>query len=73
MFGIPTTRIAELSRPNYARDVAEYARLEHPQEDARTVILLVLAAAQDHAEAPRRRFWFFRSQAAARGVVPEKA
>jgi len=50
MFGMPSTRIAELSRPDYHRELAEYARLEYPREAVRTVLLLALAA-QEEAKA----------------------
>ena len=61
MFGVPSTRIAELSRPNYAHEVEEYARLEHPQEEARTILLLALKAAKDHSATAHRHFWSFRT------------
>jgi len=73
MFGIPSARIAEMSRPDYAREVADYTRLEYPQEDARSVILQAIAAAQDHPTPPRRHFWLFRSSATASEVVSNKA
>jgi len=73
MFGIPSARIAEMSRPDYARELDAYARLEYPREDPRTVSLLALAATKGPAEPPRRRFRFFRSTQATTEVVSAKA
>ncbi|MFZ0831388.1 MAG: hypothetical protein WCB18_00090 [Thermoplasmata archaeon] len=73
MFGIPSARIAEMSRPDYAREVADYTRLEYPQEDSRTVILQALAAIKEHPTPPRRHFWSFRSGSTATEVVSNKA
>ena len=73
MFGMPTTRIAELSRPDYARDLAEYARLEYPSEDARTVLLQALAAERATTGVRRRRFRLFGSSATRPEAVSAKA
>jgi hypothetical protein len=73
MFGLPSTRIAEMSRPDYAREVAEYTRLEYPHEDARAVIAQALAAVARETPKPRRHFWVFRSGGAVEEVVPNKA
>lgn len=45
MLGMDATRFAELSRPGYALALDEYARLEFPREDPRTVSVLARAAA----------------------------
>lgn len=45
MLGMDATRFVELSRPGYARALDEYARLEYPREDPRTVELLARATA----------------------------
>ena len=37
MFGLPSTRLAELSRPDYDRNLTEFARLEFPHEDPRSI------------------------------------
>jgi hypothetical protein len=73
MFAIPIARIAELSRPDYARETAEYARLEYPHEDARTVILQAIAAAEDRPAPSRRWFRLSRSTPTATDAVPAKA
>ncbi len=54
MFGIPNARIAELSRPDYTPDLAEFARLEYPREEPRAVVAQALAAVGPPA--PRHRF-----------------
>jgi hypothetical protein len=68
MFGIPDARVAEKSRPNYFRDLAEYARLEYPQEDPRTVSLQFLESVGKPPKPAHRRFRFLRHT-----EVPSKA
>jgi hypothetical protein len=60
MFGFPDARISEMSRPNYLRDLAEYARLEYPEEDPRTVGLRLLGSAEGSPKPVHRRFHLFR-------------
>ena len=59
MLAMTTTRIAELSRPDYVRDLREYAGLEFPREDLYFLNQVAVAAARESAAAPRRRFRFF--------------
>ncbi|MCI4348344.1 MAG: hypothetical protein L3J97_06995 [Thermoplasmata archaeon] len=73
MFGIPSTRIAELSRPDRNPEFAEYARLEHRHEDPRTVLLLALAAQEKVKERRPLRSLFrrlLRLAPAARDAAP---
>jgi hypothetical protein len=60
MFGIYQAHLVEPSRPSYHRELDEYARLEYPLEDPRTVSLLALAAAKRRERRARPRFWLFR-------------
>jgi hypothetical protein len=68
MFGFPDARLAEKSRPNYIREIAEFARLEYPQEDLRTVSLRLLESAEELPKRAHRPFHLFR-----RAEVPAKA
>ncbi|MGC2289183.1 MAG: hypothetical protein WA688_04930 [Thermoplasmata archaeon] len=63
MFAIPNSRIAEMSRPNFARQLDEYARLEYPREDAISVRQLALEAVKESPAPPRVGFRFFRWRA----------
>lgn len=72
MFGYHERRIAEMSRSGYARDLAEYARLEYPTEDPRTVSLQAReAASSPRPGRGRSRFleWFRRPRGAPVGNV----
>jgi hypothetical protein len=60
MFEVPNVRAAERSRPNYARELDEYARLEYPREDVRTISSQALAAVRDSVKHPRSWFSIFR-------------
>ena len=73
MFGIPATRIAELSRPEYSQELAEYARLEFPHEDARSVLGQALAADRAAKALVRKRFRLFRRPARRPEPVPANA
>lgn len=73
MFGIPTTRAAELSRPDYPRELAEFARLEYPLEDVRTLFRQVLAAQEKSRTTSRRWFHWFCFSGVAKEVTPAKA
>jgi hypothetical protein len=73
MFAITNARIAELSQPDYARDLREYARLEFPHEDLHLLHEIAVAAARETEGMPRRRFHLFGSRPKAREVVSAKA
>jgi hypothetical protein len=70
MFGFPDARLAEKSRPNYTRDLEEYARLEYPQEDPRTVSLRFLGSAEEPPKPVHRRFPLFRHAEATAKTAP---
>jgi hypothetical protein len=71
MWGVIGPRIAELSRPDYARDLAEYARLEYPREDVRTVRLQAIEAARDRT--PPGPWWLRLRQIGRAGRVSTPA
>jgi hypothetical protein len=64
MFGYLDAQLAERSRPDYACQLAEYARLEFPQEDPASVSHRAFAAAEQEPQLVQRRFWPFRVAAA---------
>jgi hypothetical protein len=73
MFAITTARMAELSQPDYLRDLWDYARLEFPHEDLHLLHQIAIAAAKERDAAPRRRFHLFGSRPKTTEVVPAKA
>jgi hypothetical protein len=60
MFEIPNIRAAERRRSSHSGDLDEYARLEFPQEDVRTIRSLAMAAVEGAVERRHRWFPFFR-------------
>lgn len=60
MFGVLLPRLPAPSRPGPHADVREYARLEHPHEDPRTIEAIALAALPASDDHPRRFFRWFR-------------
>jgi hypothetical protein len=60
MLGYQEARLAERSRPNFTPELAEFARLEYPREDPRTVGQLVVASVENAMKRPRWRFRFSR-------------
>jgi hypothetical protein len=61
MFEISQVRASEKNRPEYLRQLDDYARLEYPHEDVRTVSSLALASVKAPVEPPRRWLSFFRT------------
>lgn len=60
MFGLPNTRLAELSRADYDRNLTEFARLEYPREDPRSILTQALRAAPASRRGPTDRLRWFR-------------
>lgn len=69
MFGYLDARAMERSRPDYLVQLADYARLEFPQEDPVTVSHQALASLELPREPVRRRFWPFRAAKVPTGPV----
>lgn len=60
MQGYYEARLAERFRPRLTADLEEFARLEFPHEDPRTVGQLVAAATENASTRPRRHLWSTR-------------
>lgn len=60
MQGYYEAQLAERFRPRLTADLEEFARLEFPTEDPRTVRQLVVAATENASTRPRRHLWFSR-------------
>jgi hypothetical protein len=73
MLAMTTPRMAEQSRPDYARDLRDFARLEFPHEDLHTLTLLARATPNEGEIVPRRWSRWFRSPFKSRKVVSAKA
>jgi hypothetical protein len=73
MFAMTAARIAELSQPDYARDLREYARLEFPHEDLHLLHQIAVEAAKESEGVPRRRFHLFGSRPKTGQVASAKA
>lgn len=69
MFGTLNPRMTERSRSQPYADISEYARLEFPHEDPRTVVAITLASRTAAANPPRRRFRLFRVRAPSGGAT----
>jgi hypothetical protein len=59
MFSYQDAQVLERKRPRSTYDIAEFARLEYPGEDPRTVGLRVLQAVEE-TKSRRKPFHLFR-------------